>query len=127
VVSSNGGGAHAASRSLLRAPLRCIVSCCMGSLSGETLSSHGCATATQFCVVTSLRHRIWRTDLDGRWWWLFGGVACARRQMRCAWSGLAGRCRGTMGTRGLELVRLVVCSMASAGRRCCSLGGFSGI
>jgi hypothetical protein len=31
-----------------------------------------------------------------------------------------------MGIGGLELVRLVVCFLASAGRRCCSLGGFRG-
>jgi hypothetical protein len=55
----------------------------------------------------SWRRWIGSPDLVERWWWLVGGVACARRQMRCAWSVLAGRCRGPMGAGALELVRLV--------------------
>jgi hypothetical protein len=35
VVSGNGGGALVASRSLLRVPLRCIVSCRTGALQRE--------------------------------------------------------------------------------------------
>jgi hypothetical protein len=56
------------------------------------------------------------------WWCCLRAATDEVRLVR-----VSGKVQRDHGTRGLELVRLVVCSMASAGRRCCSLGGFSGI
>jgi hypothetical protein len=47
----------------------------------------------------------------GLWQWgscLVGGVARARRQIRCASCVLAGRCRGVIGVDSLGLVRMVL-------------------
>ena len=106
-VCGDGGGALVASSPCWGHHCEAPYSYCTEFFRVKTLSIYGRATAVPLASCPRWRRRIWSPSLARLWSWLMGGVARAQRQRRCAWSVLAGRCRGPLGAGGLELAHIV--------------------